>query len=308
MSEKNWLTRLTEGLSGSSSKITENINNFFVKRKLDKAAVEELEEVLITSDLGINATNRLIESITASRFNKEITSAEIKDLLATEIAKILKPVAVPLQINNDNVPHVIIVCGVNGVGKTTTIGKLAQFYKSLGKKVILAAGDTFRAAAIEQLKIWGERTNCTVITSEMGKDPASLAFEAYQQARGEQADILLIDTAGRLQNKKELMAELQKIIRVVQKVEPSAPHSCLLILDATTGQNTHSQVEVFSSMINITGLIVTKLDGSSKGGVLVSLAEIFDLPVHAIGIGEQLDDLRPFEAHEFAQSLMGLRN
>jgi len=305
---KSWLTRLKKGLSSSSSKITKNINDLFIKRKLDATALEELEEILITSDLGITTASHLIESIRASRYDKEITSAEIKDILASEITKILEPVAIPLKPNFDNLPHVIVICGVNGVGKTTTIGKLAQIYKSSGKKVILAAGDTFRAAAIEQLKIWGEKTNCPVIATEIGKDAASLAFEAYQQAKSEQADILLIDTAGRLQNKKELMAELQKINRVIQKIEPTAPHSCLLILDATTGQNTHTQVEVFSDMINITGLIITKLDGSSKGGVIVSLAGIFGLPVHAIGVGEQLEDLQPFDARDFAKSLLGLEN
>jgi fused signal recognition particle receptor len=305
---RSWLQRLTKGLSSSSSKITENINSLFVKRKLDSAAIEELEEILITSDLGIATTTDLIESIRTSRFNKEITSAEIKSILASEMTKILEPIAIPLEPDVDNLPHVILVCGVNGVGKTTTIGKLAQIYKSSGKKVLLAAGDTFRAAAIEQLKIWGERTNCPVIASEIGRDAASLAFDAYQQAKSDRADILLIDTAGRLQNKTELMAELQKINRVVKKVEPTAPHSCLLILDATTGQNTHSQVKVFDDMINITGLIVTKLDGSSKGGILVSLAKIFGIPVHAIGVGEQLDDLQPFNAHDFANSLLGIEN
>jgi fused signal recognition particle receptor len=199
-----------------------------------------------------------------------------------------------------------LVCGVNGVGKTTTIGKLAQTYSEAGKKVVLAAGDTFRAAAIEQLKIWGERTNCPVIATELGKDAAGLVFDALEQAKAMKADILLIDTAGRLQNKTELMAELEKIIRVIGKLDETAPHSCLLVLDATTGQNAHSQVEIFAKMVDVTGLIVTKLDGSSKGGVLVSLAEKFGLPVHAIGVGEQADDMRPFEARDFANSLMGL--
>jgi len=306
--EKNhWFSRLADGLSRSSSKITENINNLFIKRKLDEAAIEELEEILITSDLGVQTTASLIQTIKTSRFDQEVTSEEVRNALSSEITKILTPVAIPLEPDPNLTPHVIVVCGVNGVGKTTTIGKLAQIYTTAGKKVILAAGDTFRAAAIEQLTIWGERTNSQVIASEIGKDPASLVFDAFEQAKNVSANVLLIDTAGRLQNKDELMAELEKIIRVIHKLDDTAPHSCLLVLDATTGQNAHSQVEVFSEFINITGLIVTKLDGSSKGGVLVSLAEKFKLPVHAIGIGEKLEDLRPFKANDFADSLMGLR-
>ena len=301
-----WLSRLKEGLGRSSSVLSNNINNLFTKRKLDAAAIESLEEILITSDLGVTTSARLTQLISSSRFGKEITAEEIKNILASEITKILEPVAIPLKIDTQNTPHVILVCGVNGVGKTTTIGKLAETYAKTGHKVILAAGDTFRAAAIEQLNIWGKRANCQVISSELGKDAASLAFDALEQAKQIKTDILLIDTAGRLHNKKELMAELQKIVRVLNKVDKTAPHSCLLVLDATTGQNTHSQVEVFADVVNITGLIVTKLDGSSKGGVLVSLAEKFGLPVHAIGIGEQAEDLQPFKANDFANSLMGL--
>ena len=301
-----WLSRLKGGLGRSSSVLSKNINDLFTKRKLDAAAIESLEEILITSDLGVVTSARLTQLISSSRFGKEITAEEIKRVLASEITKILEPVAIPLKINTQNIPHVILVCGVNGVGKTTTIGKLAEAYTRTGHKVILAAGDTFRAAAIEQLNIWGKRANCQVISSELGKDAASLAFDALEQAKQIKTDILLIDTAGRLHNKKELMAELQKIVRVLNKVDETAPHSCLLVLDATTGQNTHSQVEVFADVVNITGLIVTKLDGSSKGGVLVSLAEKFGLPVHAIGIGEQAEDLQPFKAADFANSLMGL--
>ena len=301
-----WLSRLKEGLGRSSSVLSNNINNLFTKRKLDAAAIESLEEILITSDLGVTTSARLTQLISSSRFGKEITAEEIKDVLASEITKIIEPVAIPLRIDAQKTPHVILVCGVNGVGKTTTIGKLAEAYTRTGHKVILAAGDTFRAAAIEQLNIWGKRANCQVISSELGKDAASLAFDALEQAKQIKTDILLIDTAGRLHNKKELMAELQKIVRVLNKVDETAPHSCLLVLDATTGQNTHSQVEVFADAVNITGLIVTKLDGSSKGGVLVSLAEKFGLPVHAIGIGEQAEDLQPFKAIDFANSLMGL--
>jgi fused signal recognition particle receptor len=301
-----WLSRLKGGLSRSSSVLSKNINDLFTKRKLDAAAIESLEEILITSDLGIATATKLTQLISSSRFGKEITAEEIKDILASEITKIIEPVAIPLKIDAQKTPHVILVCGVNGVGKTTTIGKLAEAYTGTGHKVILAAGDTFRAAAIEQLNIWGKRTNCQVIASELGKDAASLAFDALEQAKQTRADVLLIDTAGRLHNKKELMAELQKIVRVLKKVDETAPHSCLLVLDATTGQNTHTQVEVFADAVNITGLIVTKLDGSSKGGVLVSLAENFGLPIHAIGIGEQAEDLQPFRAIDFANSLVGL--
>jgi fused signal recognition particle receptor len=301
-----WLSRLKGGLSRSSSVLSKNINDLFTKRKLDAAAIESLEEILITSDLGIATATKLTQLISSSRFGKEITAEEIKDVLASEITKIIEPVAIPLKIDAQKTPHVILVCGVNGVGKTTTIGKLAEAYTGTGHKVILAAGDTFRAAAIEQLNIWGKRTNCQVIASELGKDAASLAFDALEQAKQTRADVLLIDTAGRLHNKKELMAELQKIVRVLKKVDETAPHSCLLVLDATTGQNTHTQVEVFADAVNITGLIVTKLDGSSKGGVLVSLAENFGLPIHAIGIGEQAEDLQPFRAIDFANSLVGL--
>ena len=301
-----WLSRLKGGLSRSSSVLSKNINGLLTKRKLDDAAIEELEEILITSDLGVSTAARLSQSIASSRFGKETTSEEIKAVLASEITKILEPIAIPLEPDAKNTPHVIVVCGVNGVGKTTTIGKLARAYTAKGQKVVLAAGDTFRTAAIEQLEIWGQRTNSQVISSEIGKDAASLAYDAFEQAKKTKAGILLIDTAGRLQNKKELMAELQKIIRVIRKIDHVAPHSCLLVLDATTGQNTHSQVEAFADAINITGLIVTKLDGSSKGGVLVSLAEKFGLPVHAIGIGEQPEDLQPFKARDFANSLMGL--
>ena len=301
-----WLSRLTGGLSRSSAKITQNINDLFVKRKLDVAALEKLEEVLLTNDLGVETTSELIQAIKSSRFDQEITSEEVRKIISTEITKILEPVAIPLRIDSENRPHVIIVCGVNGVGKTTTIGKLAQGFVQEGKKVMLAAGDTFRAAAIEQLQLWGEKTKTQVIASEIGKDPASLAFDALTQAKTEDVDVLLIDTAGRLQNKKELMDELGKITRVICKIDPTAPHNCILIIDANTGQNAHSQVEIFLEVAKISGLIITKLDGSSKGGVMVSLAQKFRLPIHAVGVGESAEDLQPFEPNDFANSLMGL--
>lgn len=299
--------RLRAGLNRTSQSLTKGINELLVtKRKLDDKTIEELEEALIMADIGVATAAKLTQQLAQSRFGKEVSSEEVRGALAAEIAAILEPVAQPLEISEERQPHVILVCGVNGSGKTTTVGKLAQIFKDERRSVILAAGDTFRAAAVEQLKIWGERTNCPVISRESGSDAASLAYEALNQARKENTDVLLIDTAGRLQNKNELMAELQKIIRVMQKVDETAPHTCLLVLDSTVGQNAHSQVETFAEMVKVNGLVLTKLDGSAKGGVLVSLAETYGLPVHAIGIGEQADDLRPFEADDFARSLMGL--
>jgi fused signal recognition particle receptor len=303
--KRGWLQRLRSGLSRSSSKIGESITGLFTKRKLDKALLDELEEALITADLGPATAAKLTAALSKERFGKDITPEETRGIFANEVSRILGPVAKPLTITAAK-PHVVLVVGVNGSGKTTTIGKLAQHYRGQGLKVILAAGDTFRAAAVEQLKIWGERTGAAVVAREQGADAAGLAFDALVQARAEGADLLLIDTAGRLQNKANLMAELAKVIKVVKKLEPTAPHDTLLVLDATTGQNAHSQVEIFKEICAVTGLVVTKLDGSAKGGVLVALAEKFALPVVAIGVGEQADDLRPFEAEAFAKSLMGL--
>ncbi len=300
-----WLSRLRAGLSRTSQSLTSGINDLLVKRKLDDDTLQELEDILITSDLGVTTAARLSGELAKTRFGKEVSGEEVRGALADEIAAILEPVARPLDTGAGN-PHVVLVCGVNGSGKTTTVGKLAHIYKEHGKSVMLAAGDTFRAAAVEQLKIWGERTGCPVIARDTGSDAAGLAYDALEQAKADGADILLIDTAGRLQNKRELMDELQKIVRVIQKLDDTAPHSRLLVLDATVGQNAHSQVEIFSEMIDISGLVVTKLDGSAKGGVIVALAEKFGLPVHAVGVGEQADDLRPFAAKDFARSLMGL--
>lgn len=306
--KKGWLARLRAGLSRSSSRLSDGIGGIFSGRKLDDAALEELEDLLITSDLGVETAAKLSASLAGTRFDKEVSADEIRTALADEVSAILEPVARPLAANAVHRPHVILVTGVNGSGKTTTIGKLAKRLREDGKSVMLAAGDTFRAAAIEQLKIWGERTGCTVVASEQGADAASLAFEAIDRARADDIDVLLIDTAGRLQNRDDLMQQLQKVVRVISKQDKTAPHDTLLVLDATTGQNAHSQVETFQSMCSVTGLVVTKLDGSARGGVLVALAEKFGLPVHAVGVGEGEDDLRPFEADAFARSLVGLED
>lgn len=304
--KKGWFSRLKEGLAKSSSKLTEGITGIFTKRKLDDEALEELEELLITADLGPVTAAKVTAELARTRFGKEITPEEVKGILAAEIAKIISPIAQPLVIDPARTPHVILLVGVNGTGKTTTIGKLARQFRAEGKSVMLAAGDTFRAAAVSQLKIWGERTGCEVVARDTGADAAGLAYDAVERARAEGVDVLLIDTAGRLQNKAGLMDELRKIVRVIKKVDETAPHTTLLTLDATTGQNAHSQVEIFRDMVNVNGLILTKLDGSARGGVLVSLAEKFKLPVHAIGVGEGVYDLRPFDADAFAKSLMGL--
>ena len=304
--KKGWLSRLRAGLRRTSSRLSDGIGSIFSGRKLDDAALEDLEDLLITSDLGVGTAAKLSAELARTRFDKEVSADEIRSALASEVAKILDPVAKPLTVDPAHRPHIILVTGVNGSGKTTTIGKLARRLKEDGKSVMLAAGDTFRAAAIEQLKIWGERTGCPVVSSAQGADAASLAFEAIDRARAENMDVLIIDTAGRLQNRDDLMQQLQKVVRVIAKQDAAAPHDTLLVLDATTGQNAHSQVETFQSMCSVTGLIVTKLDGSARGGVLVALAEKFGLPVHAIGVGEGEDDLRPFEAEAFARSLVGI--
>ena len=282
------------------------VSSLFTDKKLDDATLEKLEDLLITSDLGVSAAGQLTKSLAEKKFNKDITEEDIRTSFADDIANILKPVAKAINIDPSLSPHVILVCGVNGSGKTTTIGKLAQQWKDDGKQVCLAAGDTFRAAAIEQLQVWGQRTGTPVIAHPQGSDPAALAFDAISKCKENGTDILLIDTAGRLQNRSELMDELAKIVRVIKKQIPEAPHDCLLVLDGTVGQNAHSQVRTFLDIVNISGLIVTKLDGSARGGVIVSLAKEFGLPVHAVGVGEDALDLRPFNAAFFAKSLMGL--
>ena len=305
--QKGWLGKLEAGLTKSSLSLTNSLNELLVKKKLDSQTLEEIEDVLITADLGVETARKISKKLASTRFGKDANPTEVRRVVADEIIEILSPVAQPLSLNHAHRPHVLLVCGVNGSGKTTTVGKLAHKFVEDGKHVMLAAGDTFRAAATEQLKIWGERAACPVISKETGSDPAGLVFEAFQQARKDSADVLLIDTAGRLQNNTELMEELQKIIRVVQRFDKTAPHSCLLVLDATVGQNAHSQVEIFLRMVNVTGLILTKIDGSAKGGVLVALAQKNGLPVHAIGVGEQPDDLQTFSATDFALSLLDIR-
>ena len=301
-----WAARVKLGLTRSSSRLTQGISDLFTKRKLDDEALEELEELLITADLGVNTAAKVTAILAKTRFDQEISPDEVREALADEIAAVLEPVAKPLLPDPTRKPHVVLVVGVNGSGKTTTIGKLAKSFSDQGLKVSLADGDTFRAAAVEQLKVWGERTGCPVIARDQGADSASLAFEALQESQKRGDDLLLIDTAGRLQNKSDLMAELQKVVRVIKKHDETAPHDVLLVLDATVGQNAHSQVDIFKSMTEVTGLVLTKLDGTARGGVLVALAEKFKLPVHAIGVGESAEDLRPFEAKTFARGLLGL--
>lgn len=275
------------------------------RRVLDDAMLESLEEVLISADMGVDTALRVTANIAEGRMGRRVSTEELRGALATEIARIMGPVARPLPIYGHQ-PQVILVVGVNGSGKTTTIGKLASQFKAAGKSVVIAAGDTFRAAAVEQLQIWGTRAGVPVLTAPEGSDPASLAFDAFTRARADGADLLLIDTAGRLQNRADLMEELAKIVRVLRKVDPTAPHNTLLVLDATTGQNALSQVEIFRRIADVSGLIMTKLDGTAKGGVLVALADKFGLPIHAIGVGEQIDDLSPFDPEEFARALVGV--
>lgn len=275
------------------------------RRVLDDDMLEELEELLITTDMGVETSMRVTAAMAEGRFGKKLSAQEIKQLMATEIARIMEPVATPLPLYQKT-PQVVLVVGVNGSGKTTTIGKLASQFRGAGKSVVIAAGDTFRAAAVEQLQVWGDRAGVPVLTAPEGSDPASLAFDAMTKAQESGADLLMIDTAGRLQNRADLMEELTKIVRVIQKKDPSAPHNTLLVLDATTGQNALNQVEAFQKLADVSGLVMTKLDGTAKGGVLVSLADKFGLPIHAIGVGEQIDDLAPFDPADFAAALMGL--
>lgn len=301
--KKSWFNRLTKGLSKSNSNLVSGIGNIFTKRKLDDETLEALEDILIQADLGTETAIKISEGLAKTSYDKEIEPEEIRKLLNQEITQILQPVAKPLVIDTNIKPYIILMTGVNGAGKTTTIGKMAQKLQAEGKKVMLAAGDTFRAAAVEQLAVWGERANVPVITAPEGSDAASLAFDAIGKAREQNIDVLLIDTAGRLQNRTELMDELEKIVRVIRKQDATAPHASLLVLDATTGQNAISQAQIFSDKVDISGLVMTKLDGTAKGGILVAIAAKFGLPVHYIGVGETIDDLEPFDAAEFANAL-----
>jgi fused signal recognition particle receptor len=301
-----WWRKLSAGLKRTSGALGTAVADLVTKRKLDRAMLEEIEDVLLRADLGTQVAARIAQAVGHGRYDKAISAEEVKDVVATEVEKVLTPVAKPLEIDTTHKPFVILVVGVNGSGKTTTIGKLAANFAADGRKVMLAAGDTFRAAAIEQLKVWGERTKAPVIAGAQGSDAASLAFNAMTSAREQGRDVLLIDTAGRLQNKAELMKELEKVVRVIRKVDDTAPHSVLLVLDATVGQNALSQVEAFHRTAGVTGLVMTKLDGTARGGILVALAERFKLPVHFIGVGEGVDDLSPFAAKDFAKAIAGI--
>jgi fused signal recognition particle receptor len=303
-----WWTRLRDGLSRSSGSIGEGLTAILTKRKLDVSMLDDLEDVLIRADIGVATAARIAKAIGDGRFNKDVSVEEVKAVLAAEIERALTPYARPLEIDPGKQPFIILVVGVNGSGKTTTIGKLAARYSSNGNSVLLAAGDTFRAAAIEQLRVWGERIGCPVIARKRGSDASALAFDAIKAARERGANVMLMDTAGRLQNRSELMAELKKIIRVMKKVDADAPHAVLLVLDATVGQNAISQVEIFSRDAGVTGLVMTKLDGTARGGILVAIAEKFQLPVHFIGVGEGGNDLEAFEARDFARAIAGLQD
>ncbi|RWM22302.1 MAG: signal recognition particle-docking protein FtsY [Mesorhizobium sp.] len=304
--KRSWFQRMKEGLARSSRELSGNLAGVFTKRKLDEDTLQDLEDVLIRADLGMETALRITDSLSASRYGKDVSETEVRAIMAAEVEKVLTHVAMPLELDLSHKPHVILVVGVNGTGKTTTIGKLAAKLTDGGLSVMLAAGDTFRAAAIEQLKIWGERTKSPVIASKLGADAAGLAYDAFEQARQAGSDVLIIDTAGRLQNKTELMAELEKIVRVLGKLDPEAPHTVLQTVDATTGQNALNQVEIFRNVAGVNGLVMTKLDGTARGGILVAIAAKHKLPVYFIGVGEQVDDLEPFSASEFARAIAGV--
>jgi fused signal recognition particle receptor len=303
-----WWRRLSSGLKRTSTSLGSAVADLVTKRKLDAAMLEDIEDVLLRADLGTEVAARIAKAVGVGRYDKSISADDVKAVVASEVEKVLAGVAKPLVIDDTQKPFVILVVGVNGSGKTTTIGKLAAQLSAEGRKMMLAAGDTFRAAAIEQLKVWGERTQSPVIAGTQGSDSASLAFNALTAAREGQHDVLLVDTAGRLQNKAELMNELEKVVRVIRKVDASAPHAVLLVLDATVGQNALSQVEAFHRTAGVTGLVMTKLDGTARGGILVALAEKHKLPVHFIGVGEGIDDLAPFTARDFAQAIAGIES
>jgi len=300
-----WFERLRRGLLRSSNSLSDSISGIFTKRKLDEDTLQDLEDVLIQADLGLETAMRVTDALSSGRYGKDVTGEEVRNIMSAEIEKVLGPVAKPLELDLSHKPHVILVVGVNGTGKTTTIGKLAAKLTAGGLKVMLAAGDTFRAAAIEQLHIWGERTGSPVVSSKLGADAAGLAYDAWQQAKDAGSDVLIIDTAGRLQNKAELMDELAKIVRVLGKHDPEAPHTVLQTLDATTGQNALNQVEIFKNIAGVNGLVMTKLDGTARGGILVAISAKHKLPIYFIGVGEGVDDLEPFAANDFARAIAG---
>ncbi|MDF1600621.1 signal recognition particle-docking protein FtsY [Mesorhizobium sp. YIM 152430] len=304
--QRPWFDRLRDGLSRSSRELSTNISGVFTKRKLDEDTLQDLEDVLLRADLGMETAIRITDSLSEGRFGRDVSDAEVRAVMASEVEKVLAPVARPLELDLSVKPHVILVVGVNGTGKTTTIGKLAAKLVAGGLKVTLGAGDTFRAAAIEQLKIWGERTDSDVVASKLGADAAGLAWDAFEKAKANGSDVLIIDTAGRLQNKAELMAELEKVVRVLGKHDPEAPHTVLQTVDATTGQNAMNQVEIFRNVAGVNGIVMTKLDGTARGGILVAIAAKYRLPVYFIGVGEGVDDLEPFEARDFARAIAGV--
>lgn len=301
--KQGWFAKLKTGLAKTSNRLTEGITGLFTKKKLEAGTLDELEDLLIQADLGVETAMRITDTLSKGRYEKGISAEDVRGVLAAEVSRVLQPVARALEIKPERRPHVVLVVGVNGTGKTTTIGKLAAQFRRQGHKVMMAAGDTFRAAAIDQLKIWGERTGAPVVAGKVGADSSGLAFDALKQAKDSGCDVLLIDTAGRLQNKQVLMDELEKVVRVLRKLDPTAPHDVLLVLDATTGQNALSQVEVFRERAGVSGLVMTKLDGTARGGILVAIAAKHQLPVHAIGVGEGVDDLQPFDAEEFARAI-----
>lgn len=304
--DKGWLSRLREGLARSSGRIGDSITGLFTKAKLDAATLDELEEVLILADFGVSTAKAVCNTLRSERFDKDISEADVRAALSQRVEAVLAPLARPLDVDRGHSPHVVLVVGVNGVGKTTTIAKLSNWFLGRGRKLLLVAGDTFRAAAVEQLQVWGSRLEVPVMSTKVGGDAAGLAYSALERAHAEGLDVVIIDTAGRLQNKKDLMGELSKIKRVLAKFDPTAPHDVVLVLDATTGQNALNQIEVFTEIAGVTGLIMTKLDGTARGGILVAAADKYGVPVHAIGIGEKMQDLRPFQAKDFANALAGV--
>jgi fused signal recognition particle receptor len=306
--KRSWFDQLRSGLARTSSALSDNLASALSKRKLDEDTLDRLEEVLIKADLGVAMAARIRARVASGRYDRGLDPDQVRDILASEITDVLEPLAHDFALQPGAKPHVFLVVGVNGTGKTTTIGKMAHVFRRRGLSVMLAAADTFRAAAIDQLKIWGTRVGAEVVAKQAGADPAGVAFEAFERARAEGADVLLIDTAGRLQNKSDLMAELAKIVRVLKKIDESAPHGVILVLDATTGQNALNQVEIFKEIAGVSGLVVTKLDGTARGGILVAIAERFKLPINAIGIGEGLEDLKPFDAQDFARAIAGAKS